>query len=299
MVLPKNEYRISITSHCNMKCSYCHNEGNQSYNFLNIEDIEKLILESYDLGLESIRLTGGEPTMHKDFLSICKMIKEDYGLKVGINTNAILNDVILEGIDNGYIDRVVVGIDFIDGNISKMSPIGKSSKKILDNVLEFKNHGCDVSISTVFENDIYNTIELLKWGLNNNVRVKILEIEKDEICADISDEYKKMMNLCFEIFNITKAYDEFNQAKGIKNNKVVVNFYHSHCRLRECHICKNLHLRITSTGKLKQCLHYEDDDIYFLDGDIRNKVITCLERDVNYHTEKNSKNNNKVRERSK
>ena len=29
--LPKNEYRISITSGCNMKCVYCHNEGNKSY----------------------------------------------------------------------------------------------------------------------------------------------------------------------------------------------------------------------------------------------------------------------------
>lgn len=299
MILPKNEYRISITSLCNMKCSYCHNEGNHCYNFLNKEDIEKLILASYDLGLESIRLTGGEPTMNKDFLEICKMIKEKYHLKVGVNTNAILDDIILEGINNGYIDRIVVGIDFIDGNISKMSPIGKSSKEILDSVLEFKKHGCDVSISTVFAGDIYNTFSLLKWGIDNDVRVKILEIEKNEICDDISDDYKKMMSICFERFGMKKSVDKFNQIQGIIDDKVVANFYHSHCRLRECDICKNLHLRITATGKLKQCLHYDDDDIYFLDGNIRNNVINCLARDVNYHFDENVKENKKLRERSK
>ena len=299
MVLPKNEYRISITSLCNMKCSYCHNEGNHCYNFLDKDDIEKLILSSYNLGLESIRLTGGEPTMHKDFLNICKMIKEQYGLKVGVNTNGILDNIILEGIDKGFIDRIVVGIDFIDGKISKMSPVGKSSKEILDSILKFKKHGCDVSISTVFAGDINNTLSLLKWGIENDVRVKILEVEKNEICDDISDDYKKIISLCFEKFGMNKSIDKFNQVQGVIDDKIVVNFYHSHCRLRECDICKNLHLRVTSTGKLKQCLHYDDEDIDFLNGSIRNNVIKCLERDVNYHFDESVKEKKKVRERSK
>ena len=37
--LPKNEYRISITSGCNMKCVYCHNEGNKVINELSKDDI--------------------------------------------------------------------------------------------------------------------------------------------------------------------------------------------------------------------------------------------------------------------
>ena len=299
MDLPKNEYRISITSLCNMKCVYCHNEGNHCYNYLKKEDIEKLILASKDLGLLSVRLTGGEPTMHKDFLHICKMIKDDYGLKIGVNTNAILDDIILEGIDKGYIDRVVVGIDFINGDISKMSPIGKSSKEILDSVLKFKEHGCDVSISTVFSYDVNNTTSLLNWAINNDVRIKILEVEKNEICNDISKEYKDMMDTCFKLFKMDKGIDRFKQVYGIIDDKIVVNFYHSHCRLRECDICKILHLRVTSLGKLKQCLHYDDEDIYFLDGDIRNNVVTCLERDINYHYDENIIENKKVRERSK
>ena len=69
--LPKNEYRISITSGCNMKCVYCHNEGNHVINQLSKDDVENLIKSSYDLGLEQVRITGGEPLIHKEIFDIC------------------------------------------------------------------------------------------------------------------------------------------------------------------------------------------------------------------------------------
>ena len=68
--LPKNEYRISITSSCNMKCIYCHNEGNCTHSQLSKDQIESLIVNSYDLGLEQVRITGGEPLIHKDIYDI-------------------------------------------------------------------------------------------------------------------------------------------------------------------------------------------------------------------------------------
>lgn len=55
--IPRNQYRMSITSSCNMKCVYCHNEGNHSINMLKIEEIEKIIQDSLDYGLKAIRLT--------------------------------------------------------------------------------------------------------------------------------------------------------------------------------------------------------------------------------------------------
>lgn len=55
--IPRNEYRMSIISSCNMKCVYCHNEGNNCVSILKIEDIEKIIKESKEFGLKGIRLT--------------------------------------------------------------------------------------------------------------------------------------------------------------------------------------------------------------------------------------------------
>ena len=120
--LPKNEYRISITSGCNMKCVYCHNEGNHVINQLSKDDIEELIKNSYDLQLEQVRITGGEPLIHKDILEIVQMLAEKYHLKVGINTNIIEIEKLMYMIEKGWIYRVVAGIDYFDAPISKQSP---------------------------------------------------------------------------------------------------------------------------------------------------------------------------------
>lgn len=55
--IPRNQYRMSIISSCNMKCVYCHNEGNNAISMLKIEDIEKIIKDSEGFGLKAIRLT--------------------------------------------------------------------------------------------------------------------------------------------------------------------------------------------------------------------------------------------------
>lgn len=60
--IPRNQYRMSIISSCNMKCVYCHNEGNNLVSMLKIEDIEKIIRDSEGFGLKAIRLTRWRAT---------------------------------------------------------------------------------------------------------------------------------------------------------------------------------------------------------------------------------------------
>ena len=55
--IPRNQYRMSIISSCNMKCVYCHNVGNNEISMLKLEDIEKIIKDSKEYGLKAIRLT--------------------------------------------------------------------------------------------------------------------------------------------------------------------------------------------------------------------------------------------------
>ena len=121
MILPKNELRISITSECNMKCVYCHNEGNQKSSKLTVDQICKIVEVAEEYGLTSVRLTGGEPLVHPEIIDICQILTMKYGLKVGINTNGILIDKLFSLINAGTLARVVVGIDYYDHIISKHS----------------------------------------------------------------------------------------------------------------------------------------------------------------------------------
>lgn len=281
--LPKNEFRISIISSCNMRCVYCHNEGNKKLSMLSIDDIKKIIDSAYDLGMKSVRLTGGEPLIHPQILEICKMLSEEYGLKVGINTNCIEIEKILNLIENGWIDRVIVGLDFYDKSVSKQSPIGKSSKEILENILKIKNKGCDVSISNVYNGDYNNIYNLVNWCQQNNIRIKIIELIKNEIYESSDSDYIKMRDSIIKDFNFEVKIDELEEYNCYKNNKKIISFFPSLCRLRRCDLCKRIHLRITSEGNIKQCIHYDDSDRSVLGEDSRENILNELDSEVNYH----------------
>lgn len=284
--LPKNEYRISITSGCNMKCVYCHNEGNNIINQLSKDDVEDLIKNSYDLGLEQVRITGGEPLIHKEIFEICQMLSEKYHLKVGINTNIIEIEKLLYMIKKGWIYRVVVGLDYFDAPISKQSPIGISSKQALENILRVKNTGINVTISTVFNGDYNNLYNLVNWSYENGIRIKILEEVKNEIAESTGKDFLDMKEKIVNDFNLSLRYeDRFKEWHGMKGDFTAVTFFHSHCRIRECDVCKKMHLRVTSCGSLKQCIQSEEDDIDFRKGNIRENILRALRQPVNYNIE--------------
>ena len=92
--------RLSITDVCNFKCTYCLPDGYQppahKQTFLTLPEIQRLAVAFAELGTEKIRLTGGEPTLRKDFLEIAHTISQTAGIrKVALTTNGyrLLKDV--------------------------------------------------------------------------------------------------------------------------------------------------------------------------------------------------------------
>ncbi len=268
-----------------MKCVYCHNEGNKKISKLSVNDIRYIVENSKGLKLTNMRLTGGEPLIHPDIYKICKMLSEEYNLKVGINTNCIEIDKIIYMIKKGWIDRVIVGLDYFDGVVSKQSPIGKTSKEILSNILKIKKLGCNVSISTVYNNNYDNIFKLVDWCVNNKIRIKIIELIKNEIHENSDLNYIKMRDSIIKDYKFKVKIDELEEYNCYIDNFNVVSFFPSLCRLRRCDICKKIHLRITSEGNIKQCIHYENNDKSVIGKNSRANILEEINRDVDYHYE--------------
>ena len=270
-----------------MKCTYCHNEGNCETNTLSIDNIEKIINCAKKMGLEEVRLTGGDPLTHPDIYKICEMIHEKYGLRVSINTNCVAFNKLKSLVDNGWISRIVVGLDYANAPISKNSSVGLSSSVILDRIRELKDSGCEVSIATVFNNDLENKKEIVEWGIKNEVRVKIIEIEKNEISTHSDIEYLKMQKTIMESFDFDFiATDELGEYNCFINGKKILSFFPSFCRLRRCDLCRQIQLRITSKGMIKRCLYYTDGDenLIGIEEEEMAKVLKkVLNSDINYH----------------
>ncbi|AWX15294.1 GTP 3',8-cyclase MoaA [Mergibacter septicus] len=92
--------RLSITEVCNFRCNYCLPNGYQRDNhrpsFLTLDEIKRLGRAFTAMGVEKIRLTGGEPTLRKDFLAIAESLSQQAEIKtLALTTNGyrMLRDV--------------------------------------------------------------------------------------------------------------------------------------------------------------------------------------------------------------
>lgn len=195
-----------------------------------------------------------------------------------MNTNGIEVKKLTRMIDNGWLKKVVVGMDYFDGIVSKNSPVGKSSEIIKNNILEIKKHGCDVRIATVYNEDDINTLNIIKWAIDNEIGVRILEIVKDEIDEEYSKKYITFLQFVTNNVNLDWYVDErLQEINGSKNGKTLVKFYHSLCRLGLCNICREIPFRITSNGTAKPCLLSSVEDVNLFEGDIDKKLKKVLE----------------------
>lgn len=91
---PLLNLRISITQRCNLKCSYCHREGevkraNALAEKMTKEEIVRIAKTAVNLGISRVKLTGGEPLMREDVCDVVKGIAEIPGLRdLSMTTNA-------------------------------------------------------------------------------------------------------------------------------------------------------------------------------------------------------------------
>ena len=156
----------------------------------------------------------------------------------------------------------------------------------MSNILKVKNANCDVSISTVYTNNDEELEKIVAWGIENRIRIKIIEVEKNEIAHTSSKDYLNMQNSIMKKFNFKEVIDDNDEVNGYLGDFRAVSFFHSLCRLRRCDICKNIQLRISSNGIMKTCLYYNNQDENILEGNINEKIKKIINRKVDYHYDK-------------
>lgn len=106
------EITIQVTDKCNMACKKC-NKVNFTFEDMETYDILRIIDEAYELGLRHVHFTGGEPTMHPDFIGIVQYCR-DLGLRIDMSTNGKFNHEYTKKLVLAGIDSINVSWDFID-----------------------------------------------------------------------------------------------------------------------------------------------------------------------------------------
>jgi len=239
---------------------------------MSLETLKSIVKFSLRYGIHKVRLTGGEPLIHPRVIDMVRMLKSELKIQnVGVNTNGIrLTPKTNRGLIDAGLNVVVVGLDYFGAEVSKDSPSGKSSTNILSKILVARDMGLDTQIATVYSNsDPLNIIRLAGWCKENNILLKVLEVSDAEIAPTTSEEFLQIIDVLRKTFNLTIGKTiSLNETYGVHDNGNKILFFHSHCRVRECHECSQMHMRVTTNGKAKPCILRTDTEYSLVSGDV-------------------------------
>lgn len=112
--------RLSVTDRCNLRCTYCMPE--ESYQWLkrtmllSFEELTRVVCMFVHLGVDRVRLTGGEPLLRRDLAKLVVSLK-DLGLKdISLTTNGLLLERYQAELFAAGLDRVTVSLDALDAH---------------------------------------------------------------------------------------------------------------------------------------------------------------------------------------
>jgi len=113
---PISDLRVSVTDRCNFRCQYCMPADGLPWleraEILSFEEIERLVRILVALGIEDVRLTGGEPLVRRDFPRLVSMLAPIAGLRdLSLTTNGYLLERDAAALVGAGISRVNVSID--------------------------------------------------------------------------------------------------------------------------------------------------------------------------------------------
>jgi cyclic pyranopterin phosphate synthase len=210
---PAVDLRISVTDKCNYRCSYCMPLGKYEWvdrkEILTYEEITRLARIFISLGVEKIRLTGGEPLLRRDLDRLVAGLCKLEGLKdLSLTTNGSLLPESAQALAAAGLKRINVSLDTLDPDKFQRITRRRDLDRIIGGMHLAKSHGLDpVKINTVVERGVNDDeiVAMVEFARRNGYSIRFIEymdvgnvnqwglekmVSKDEILAIIRKSFQ-------------------------------------------------------------------------------------------------------------
>ena len=160
---PLRDLRISITDRCNFRCVYCMPKEvyGRDYAFLprrdllTFEEITRLARVSAGVGVEKIRLTGGEPLIRRDVERLVEMLAAIRGLDLTLTTNGAVLPQKAQALKDAGLGRITVSLDSLDDEIFRaMNDVDFPVQTVLDGIEAASAVGLPVKVNVVVKRGV-------------------------------------------------------------------------------------------------------------------------------------------------
>jgi GTP 3',8-cyclase len=180
---PVKDLRISVTDRCNFRCSYCmpldEYEWIDKKEILTFEEITRLARLAVELGVEKIRLTGGEPLVRQDLPLLVEKLSALDGLKdLCLTTNGALLSERIHALKDAGLRRVNISIDTLDAEKFKQMTKRGDLNKVLEGIFAAKDTGlAPIKLNAVVERGVNDDdiIPLIEFSREHGLAMRFIE----------------------------------------------------------------------------------------------------------------------------
>jgi cyclic pyranopterin phosphate synthase len=286
------DLRISVTDRCNYKCVYCRTgEENVQFTELPIEHYLRMIRIFVSLGIEKIRITGGEPLLRAGLVDMVAELaamspaygeSEDQKLDIALTTNGHLLETMAAPLKAAGLNRVTVSMDAVDSTtFTRITRVPRSFDRVLAGIRAARDAGLGpVKVNCVllrgFNDDQIE--RFAEFSRTENVIVRFIEwmpleepssapgsrtwapetvVPMDEIVSRLN-AYRPLVDLAPNVPSETARRFTFDDGIGeIGIIAPVSRPFCGHCS----------RVRLTSDGKIRTCLFSQSDH------DLEKKIV--------------------------
>ena len=175
--------RISLTDMCNLRCVYCMPEDMRfrpAKELLQDDEILRLARLFAELGVDKIRLTGGEPTLRENIVDLARNLGAIPGIKrLALTTNGVLLDYLAKPLRAAGVSRVNVSMDSLDPEKFRRMTRWGNLRDVLKGIEAAEQAGMEVKINSVVVrgfNDAEDAVELARTTFDCERQMRFIEI---------------------------------------------------------------------------------------------------------------------------
>ncbi len=260
--------RVSITDRCNYRCIYCKPEEQFIFipheEILRYEEIIEIIQEAVNLGINKVRITGGEPLVRKGVVDFIKQLRKIKKLEdISLTTNGFFLAEYAEKLKAAGLNRVNISLDSLQKNKYRKITRGGNLERVLKGIDSALKTGLlPIKINTVLIRGINDdeVEDFVRLTLERPLNVRFIELMPSG--EEITDNYNCKFISVLEIKeSLAKKYPfnpintnpgngpaKYYQIEGGKGTIGLITALSQHF----CQSCNRI--RLTSEGKIRSCL---------------------------------------------
>jgi cyclic pyranopterin phosphate synthase len=298
---PVLNLRISITQRCNLHCPYCHREGQEwktgsSVVEMTASEIIHIVRLAVELEIDNIKITGGEPLMRPDILSIVEGIADTKGLQdLSMTTNGTFLATMAKELKARGLKRINISLPSLKKSVYKRL-MGGTLTEVLKGVPASVNSGLHpVKINMLVLSEVNDTEipDMIQFARNNKAILQLIELEPINISHSYYKRFHHPMGEIEE--NLASCASRIEVRPNMQNRRI---YYLEGVKVEVIRPTENsefcahcTRLRVTSDGKLKPCLMVNENLVDILtpmrngvsDEELRKIFVeTCRKREPYY-----------------